>query len=746
MTKNGNIGSGAGFLTIPQKMEKNRSNISTNSTTVDINTPGAGREDDEIINVEELLTEFHWKAGKDAAALESGLLNELSLLETANIGAVLETDGQVEAIIDRIDRAIYELDGVDSWLTLYKTELDSLGDDIFQIQSLNEALQIQSRNQQNLLEEVEKVLGQVSVPDSLADVLRKTKFETEGGMKTILDAAASIQRTIKTNYEEGVKDMSVINEQMEANILQANNFSSRAFEYLKVMFNYQVNTALTGQGKGTKLRIDMKNIKEELSKFRGLTLWLSEMDPSRHNELQHAYSAAVGNIYSSEYKGLSETFRSLTFLKKANTDDVKYLFTNPSSNKLGPTLHRRTGSDIVTDPKQPPDVVLNQILNVIFPDIIKEQNFFTLMFHIGVKSLDFQQWVREWEKYQAPIKDSDLLGLRKAQNDVKIRKRISENMETMFSNLSSELSALGETLIKFDWTLLVVLLVKAETFIERCENSNQEFLLKNLNNVHSLFRMHLDKNVDEQVKAIKELQVSGKKRSGILSFFKTFPEFLNRMEAFIGSAETPIRQQMDKCYQKIVNVMFDNLEVSAKQSEHLEKEQLNLHIIILENMHYFYMETGRYKKNSTIGGFNEQARSSYNTHLQAYVKDVIKRPLGKLLEFFEGIEALLRSRSPEEVGFNNSYNKTALKKVISMFPADEIRKSILVLYTRVKKHFSEEEGLLQVIWREIQEEFINQHKKMSELIKSCYPGSNITLEFTINDLFAIFSRVAKQQN
>ncbi|KAJ9070720.1 hypothetical protein DSO57_1004951 [Entomophthora muscae] len=658
-----------------------KTNFSTNSA--DPHLPEASHEED-IINVEELLSEFHWKAGKDAAALESSLLNELSNLETANIGAVLETDKKVEAILSQLELAINELDGIDSWLTLYKTELDSYGDDIFQIQSLNEGLQTQSQNQKALLSELEFVLGKVSVPDKVTDVLKESNFETKGGMEKILQAAASVQKCLKTNHEDVVRDMIVINEQMEVTITQSNNFSSRVFEYLKVMFNFQVDSALSVQGKGAKLRIDMKKVKEDLSKYRGLTLWLKEMDPSRHNELQQSYSAAIAKIYESEYKGLPDTFRSLAQIKKAAAEDLKYLLPQAASVKLAPTLHRRTVSEIAVEQKPPADSVLVQILNVIFPDIIKEQNFFCLMFHIGSTSTDFQGWVADLEQNQKPIKDAELLGLRKAHKDVKIRKRISENMERMFGSLSAELGTLGDVLVKYDWTLLIAFIAKAEAFADKCEQSNQEYLLKSLNSILNRFRLQLDKSIDELVKSLNEQEVSGKKRHGILPSFNTFPEFLARSESLVGNVKSNIRDQMDKAYQRIVNTMFENLEESVRQSEHDEKEQLNLIIISLENMHHFYTETGSYKKNAVMGGFNEQARASYKHNLQTYVKDVIRRPLGKLLEFFEGIEVLLQNSAPQEVGYHISYNKVALRKVMALFPPEEVYPFQTKLISRLK--------------------------------------------------------------
>jgi hemerythrin len=107
---------------------------------------------------------------------------------------------------------------------------------------------------------------------------------------------------------------------------------------------------------------------------------------------------------------------------------------------------------------------------------------------------------------------------------------------------------------------------------------------------------------------------------------------------------------------------------------------------------------------------------------------------------------MMKTSTPEEVGFHMNYNKIQLRKVIAQYPAKEIKKSLEQLYKRVDKHFSEEEGLLQVVWRGIQEEFIRQHEKMEDLIRQCYPDANVRLEFTIQDLLAMMSQLARKVN
>lgn len=49
----------------------------------------------------------------------------------------------------------------------------------------------------------------------------------------------------------------------------------------------------------------------------------------------------------------------------------------------------------------------------------------------------------------------------------------------------------------------------------------------------------------------------------------------------------------------------------------------------------------------------------------------------------------------------------------------------------------------QVVWREMQGEFIAQYICIEELIQRCYPDSMVTLEFTIQEILDFFSEIAR---
>jgi hypothetical protein len=132
----------------------------------------------------------------------------------------------------------------------------------------------------------------------------------------------------------------------------------------------------------------------------------------------------------------------------------------------------------------------------------------------------------------------------------------------------------------------------------------------------------------------------------------------------------------------------------------------------------------------------------YDTNLEIYCKLAIKRPLGKLYEFFEGVEGLLKTRPAEEINYHLQYSKQAIKALIRKYPGKEVKKALEQLYSKVEKHFSHE-GLLQVAWRGIQEAFYKQLRRYDELMGKCYPEANIKMEFSLDEVLAFFSEIAQ---
>jgi len=80
--------------------------------------------------------------------------------------------------------------------------------------------------------------------------------------------------------------------------------------------------------------------------------------------------------------------------------------------------------------------------------------------------------------------------------------------------------------------------------------------------------------------------------------------------------------------------------------------------------------------------------------------------------------------------------------VLALYPGREVKAGLEKLYKKVEKHLCEEENLLQVVWRAMQEEFIRQYKYIEDLLQRCYPGAQISLDFAISEILEYFSDIA----
>ncbi|KAI7889050.1 exocyst complex component Sec3-domain-containing protein [Mucor mucedo] len=747
-------------------------------------------EQASLMNVEELLTDFNWKASGNAAALEKRLLGELHALEAANVHAIIQSDERVRSIVDHIDKSLDELDSMESWLSLYGAELNSMGDDIREIETQNRALQILNSNQHFLISELDALLTAISIPRKCLDSLQNDPMDTVDDVINIQESAEMLQKVIKTKLGDGLQDMSAVQERLETYNIHGNKFSERIFKFLKEQFEYQAQlyaetkarSSPTGTRRGNNSIIvaqPHEQIEDQLIKYQGFNLWEKEMEPRMYNELQRCYAQANAPLYERDVRELIDVTRSFyAALRKRDVDELEYIFKPEESRParalayapnlrgddsrphryrhmlrgsvegvIGGGFNGGTGRASVDEDEKAADDAFAQMISQAIMAVCREQNYMSDLFEQTLNGP--KSFLERGMVYSQVPNKADLYVRRDKIRDVKMSKKILTWMEIIFETLEPNLVSLLEYGVKSDPTQAVSMLGAVEFQQEKWDGSDQEFILRLCKSILQRLTKMFESFIADQVRIIEETKVSSKKRKGILSFFRTFPVFAMRLEmaAVNVQPESETRVTVTEAYEKIIQAMMGSLESIARESDQTgdDKEQLNATIMYIENMHHMY-HTLRTNKLHVLEKWIKHAKTQYDNSLNAYIKVIIRRPLGKLLEFFEGVENMTHTGTPEEVSFHMNYNKTQLRRVITMYPPKEIKKSLEQLYKRVDKHFSEEEGLLQVVWRGIQEEFIRQHEKMEDLIHKCYSDAGAHLEFTIQDLLGMMSELARKVN
>lgn len=165
--------------------------------------------------------------------------------------------------------------------------------------------------------------------------------------------------------------------------------------------------------------------------------------------------------------------------------------------------------------------------------------------------------------------------------------------------------------------------------------------------------------------------------------------------------------------------------------------------MFLENYHRLSDILSRLKI-ASLEDTKTEVRKAHNNYRLSYVQGMLGKPLEKVQLFFDGVDAKIQTAGikAHEVGFTTQFSKAELRKVLAMYPRNVVKKGLEQLYRKVEKQLSEEENMLQAVWRDMQQEFIDQYKNYLRLIDVCYPSSQIIFAFGVDDILKIFEEIA----
>lgn len=170
-------------------------------------------------------------------------------------------------------------------------------------------------------------------------------------------------------------------------------------------------------------------------------------------------------------------------------------------------------------------------------------------------------------------------------------------------------------------------------------------------------------------------------------------------------------------------------------------------MILIENMHHI-TATFASGKLGALASFATQAREKYTSNLDSYIKLILRRPLARVLDFFHGLEQLLRTTPPTEVSLHSAYTRAALKRTLADVRSRDLRKAVDALFKRVDKHFGADVShpsagqgaVLKTVWRATEEELQRLLGGWRALIERCYPDDRVGIEVGERELKEMFVR------
>lgn len=122
----------------------------------------------------------------------------------------------------------------------------------------------------------------------------------------------------------------------------------------------------------------------------------------------------------------------------------------------------------------------------------------------------------------------------------------------------------------------------------------------------------------------------------------------------------------------------------------------------------------------------------------------MRRPLGKVLEHLENMEAQLQTgKSPASIAAQPSNSKTVFNKVLGNYDSKEIRKGIEALRKRVEKHFGDADdpalsrGLVIKVLAECENFYERVERRVGDVTTDVY-GGDVLFEWPRADVKAAF--------
>ncbi|XP_060680091.1 exocyst complex component 1 isoform X1 [Hemiscyllium ocellatum] len=732
------------------------------------------REEQDI----EIMMDGCEYAISNAEAFAEKLSRELQVLDGANIQSIMASEKQVNILMQLLDEALNEVDEIEHKLSSYEEMLQSVKEQMDHISQSNDLIQLSNTNNMKLLEEIEFLVNYLDLSKGHIKALTDGDLSSSKGIEACTNAAEALLQCMNVALRPGHDELQAVKQQQQQFKNLREQFARRLANHLNNVFVQQGHDQSSTLAQHSVELFLPKHLPfhRDLLRYAKLMEWLKNTDHEKYEGLNKNYVDYISRLYEREIKEFFEVakikmtgtskegkkFATLPRKESAVKQDLESLHgssgkltgSTSSLNKLSVQgsgnrrsqssslldMGNMSASDLDVADRTKFDKIFEQVLSELEPLCLAEQDFISKFFKLQQSPALPGSVVADSTDVDGLLlsRQHTLLGDRHSLPSEKEEAGIIRSMMIkVFRCIEPELNNLISLGDKIDSFNSLYMLVKMSHHVWTAENVDPaSFLSTTLGNVLVTVKRNFDKCILNQIKQMEEVKISKKSKVGILPFVSGFEEFAELAESIFKNAER--RGDLDKAYTKLIRAVYNNVEKVANESQKTPRD-----VVMMENFHHIFSTLSRLKI-ACLEMERREAKQKYTEHLQFYVIYSLGQPLEKLNHFFEGIEArVAQGIREEEVSYQLAFNKQELRKVIKEYPGKEVKKGLDNLYKKVDKHLCEEENLLQVMWHSMQDEFIRQYKHFEGLIARCYPGSGITMEFTIQDILEYFSSIAQ---
>lgn len=755
---------------------------------------------------DDILTDLGWNGrlsdDKKIEDLEADIRREIGRVEaTSWLGNLEQQEGKVDQLARLIDKTIEECEELDGLLTLYSHELNTLHEDVSYIETQSQGLQVQTANQKLLHNELQNLLKTLSISAVDLQPLRESSLsnpdglrETEAALSTLYKAmlmidpdiwqnkkrlgdAAGEQGSVGVYADTEIGQMRAIREKKEEYRAQSRMFLQRLRQFMAIAYKVAEQKRVDAAANGPKdpLKLDSEArayFRQELWMYNALMLFAREVSGSEWHGLISLYEQQAKLPYQNEFRDNNLAWKRAG--RKPSGEEQELLFTHQEKEKesegitmaarkltvrRGKTIRAAAGLRLTPGEKRhgrlEPCEVFAGTLQETLKMISEEQNFIVHFFHLSsLSNTEFSDFVASGNPDERPL--PDFSARQPHDPDRGMARKVDQIMDELYSFWSTDMQNLVDWAIQPDPLQGIGILSALEKAMSDFDDTNQEFIIRCLQKLHSRLNGLFNRFVDEQIRGIEDTKVKVNKRKGVISFIRVFPNFSAAVENMLSQPNQEffdIRVSVNDAYDRINRAMWESLKFIAKEAptgvaasagDPEDKEVLNYHILLIENMNH-YIEEVDVRGLPVLERWRDRAQQDYEEHLKLYLDLVIQRPLGKLLEFIDAAEGLMAGGgNPADIASRPSHSRSVAKKVLAMYDSKEIRRGIELLKKRVDKHFGDADdpglsrSLVLKVLRACERRYEEAYDRTRHVLDAVYEGQ-LDLEWRKEDVIAMFN-------
>ncbi|KAG9138597.1 hypothetical protein Leryth_012935 [Lithospermum erythrorhizon] len=454
----------------------------------------------------------------EAEAFSERLKRELQALEAANVHAMLENEPLIDEVLQGLELAASCADDMEEWLGIFNVKLRHMREDIESIETRNNKLEMQSINNQSLVEELDRLLEKLRIPSEYAASLSGGSFD-EAHMLQNVEACEWLTNALRgleaPNLDSSYANMRAVREKRAELDKLKTTFVRRASEFLRNYFSSLVDFMLSDKSyfsqRGQLKRPDHADLRYKCRTYARLLQHLKSLEKSCLGSLRKAYCSSLNLLLRREAREFANELRSGT---KAPRNPTVWLEGSTGSSQNASNADTSTVSDAYA-----------KMLTIFIPLLVDESSFFAHFMCFEVPALVPPGSVSNGNKTeQNDDNDDDDLGIMDIDdNDNKISKNSSElealnqSLHDLLDGIQEDFYAVVDWAYKVDPLRCISMHGITEKYISGQKADAAGFVRILLDDLESRISMQFSRFVDEACHQIERHERSAR-QLGVLSY------------------------------------------------------------------------------------------------------------------------------------------------------------------------------------------------------------------------------------